>query len=202
MYLYMFKCRCICIYTYICIYMYICKFVVMYIYACKVSTNTCIYIGIYKEQFQPVNTERFPTKFKNFGTSGADVHYRLPGRVIFMYIYTSYLCSCKNVYLCIFFNSCLYMWNMYICKHMFIYMYHMLHMYMYLYACLYTQRDSFSYLPPMPLSWIVLYIYVSGMTNYAVQAWFSLIATGLGVSEDDSRKRTDGVMDFWYWVSR
>jgi hypothetical protein len=70
------------------------------------------------------------------------------------------------------------------------YTYHIGHMYTCLYAYLYTQKN---------LTFHENFCtYISGMTDYAVQAWFSLIATGLGVPEDDSRKRKDGVMDFWY----
>lgn len=37
-----------------------------------------------------------------------------------------------------------------------------------------------------------------GMTDYAVQAWFGMISSGLGVSEDDPRKITEGALNFWY----
>jgi hypothetical protein len=36
-----------------------------------------------------------------------------------------------------------------------------------------------------------------GMTDFAVQAWFSLIATGLGSAVDETRKVTVGALDFW-----
>ena len=36
-----------------------------------------------------------------------------------------------------------------------------------------------------------------GMTDFAVQAWFSLIATGLGTEEDNHRKKTVKTADYW-----
>lgn len=36
-----------------------------------------------------------------------------------------------------------------------------------------------------------------GMTDFAVQAWFSLIATGLGTVEDEMRKNSIEALDFW-----
>ena len=36
-----------------------------------------------------------------------------------------------------------------------------------------------------------------GITDFAVQAWFSLISTGLGTPDDDERKNTLEKLDFW-----